>query len=213
VLLIDFYGHGESDYLRDFRAHNAATYTKQVREVIEHLGWEKEKLCFAGISLGGAVIQRYFLEFPDNVGRVVLVAAAGRQEPWWRLSTILHFVFVSPSAKLLSLASNFHRIKSVLSLKPLCYFTAKISVVHNTPHYGVPPDIPEKMANIPLSIVSAGLDEFHGINVEDWKRYRTDGDHVKVLRFRWMTHMIICSVIDWLELYNEPQLWHERAKL
>ena len=52
--------------------------------LVEKVGWTEEKLVFAGISMGGAVTQAYCLAHPSNVDRIVLVAAAGLSEPWFR---------------------------------------------------------------------------------------------------------------------------------
>jgi len=213
VLLIDFYGHGKSRHLSDFRNHNASTYTQQVRDVILHVGWDSEKICFAGISLGGAVTQLYFTKFSENVGRVVLVAPAGHVEPWWKLSRILHTIIVIPVNHFLEFSANKSaRIHKIYNSKPVINFTSKMSVVKNTPDYGVPREMGEKLSETPLSIIYAGLDEFHGVYISDWSKNRTKGVHFKVVVHTWMSHMIICSLIDWLELDNEPSFWAQKQQ-
>jgi len=62
---------------------------RQVREVVQRLGWDHEPLVFGGASMGGAVSARYALSYPDNVGAIVLVSSPGLSEPWWSLVWLL----------------------------------------------------------------------------------------------------------------------------
>lgn len=83
VLLLDFYNHGRSPPLLPPHVLCKDTLVAQVRSVVRRVGWEEERLCIGGCSLGGAVACNYALRFPAHVAALVLVAAAGLNEPWW----------------------------------------------------------------------------------------------------------------------------------
>ena len=81
VLLIDFYGHGRSPWLKDYTQFHSTTLAHQVRQVLEQVRWTTSPVCFTSISLGGAVAQQYLLMYPENVERILLLASAGLSEP------------------------------------------------------------------------------------------------------------------------------------
>eukprot|EP00927_Polykrikos_kofoidii_P061598 TRINITY_DN56430_c0_g1_i1.p1 TRINITY_DN56430_c0_g1~~TRINITY_DN56430_c0_g1_i1.p1 ORF type:complete len:391 (+),score=49.84 TRINITY_DN56430_c0_g1_i1:85-1173(+) len=88
VLLIDFYNHGQSPTLRDRRLHCAETLCRQVRALVLYLGWQSSTIALGGCSMGGGVALHYFARWPSTVRKLVLVASAGLDEPFWVSSTI-----------------------------------------------------------------------------------------------------------------------------
>lgn len=90
VCLIDLLGHGRSAAPAVYRDMTPDHCLAQVRAIVEHLGWHAPgiKLTFGGLSFGGAVSLRYAVAYPDNVDRLVLVASAGFDEPWWAISLL-----------------------------------------------------------------------------------------------------------------------------
>lgn len=127
VVLIDFFGHGRSPHLKNYKDCTAKTLVQQVRGILQRIQWDREPVCFAGLSLGGAIAQQYLLTYPNNVDRILLLASAG-------LSEKSRFSCANQSAKIFRLMLNMvektdkkFNIRWVLRNK---YVTKVLGVLH-----------------------------------------------------------------------------------
>lgn len=102
VLLLDFYNHGESPTLPQRHLHCAEVLCRQLRALVLHLGWQEDRLSLGGVSLGGAVALHYFSRWPKRVAKLILIGAAGLDEPIWvpskPLAGLWHAVLGEPPA-------------------------------------------------------------------------------------------------------------------
>ncbi len=73
VLRYDLFGRGYSD--RPRARYNIDFFCKQLREILDTLGFEKVSL--AGLSMGGPITATFTARFPERVERLVLVDPAG----------------------------------------------------------------------------------------------------------------------------------------
>ncbi|KAJ3063693.1 hypothetical protein HDU98_000501 [Podochytrium sp. JEL0797] len=73
VLSYDLYGMGYSS--APGLKYDSATYTTQLKDLLDHVQWEKPLLL--GFSLGGGIATEFALKFPESVDKLVLVAPAG----------------------------------------------------------------------------------------------------------------------------------------
>ena len=75
VLLLDLPGHGRS--VLDGGSLSAATLADGIREALDGMLWEEERVVLFGTSLGGAAALRYALDRSPRVSRLVLVSPGG----------------------------------------------------------------------------------------------------------------------------------------
>mmetsp|Transcript_43763 Transcript_43763/g.108279 ORF Transcript_43763/g.108279 Transcript_43763/m.108279 type:complete len:176 (+) Transcript_43763:223-750(+) len=91
VLLLDWLHHGRSETPTDPAALSPDALVRQLRSTLEHICWagpgQPSRLTIGGCSLGGAVAMMYTNLYPQDVDRLVLVAPAGFNEPWYRVIT------------------------------------------------------------------------------------------------------------------------------
>ena len=204
VLLLDFPGHGRSPLLSRFEDHTPENFVKRLRAVLRRVGWagnetgnetgnEKESkshetkctskappLVLCGLSLGGVVSCLYADQFRGEVQRLVLVSTPGLDERWWtppmvsrplRLGVLrLAAVAAAGSATTLGpigrwLVRDFTPVKTLVS---------HVSLVRDTPTFGVPPDMPQRLRaqKIPTTLVWGALDQFHSAQIKRWKAGR-----------------------------------------
>ena len=87
-LLLDWPAHGRSGVPADPQAVTASSLVRCLRKLLERAGWtgRQRRVVFAACSMGGAIAMRYTTLYQEDVDRLVLVAPAGFDEPWYRMS-------------------------------------------------------------------------------------------------------------------------------
>ena len=80
VLLYDLRGHGKSERRGDLSYSNELN-GKTVIGLLDHAGVQKAHL--VGNSLGGQVAAWVAIHYPDRVGKLILVDAAGARDFTW----------------------------------------------------------------------------------------------------------------------------------
>ena len=197
VLLLDFFGHGRSPLPAG--KLTAAALERQLREVLVACGWDHgAPLALGGLSLGGAVAQRYALTSPERVARLVLVCPAGAPEP----KPLTLSVSARPlNAALRRLATGVAARTGVGKL-----VASHLHLTSHAPDYGVPPDAPSRFRElgVPLSLVWASLDVLHTPRLRHYKAGRRD---VRVLLAKGWTHWGLCMSLDQLALHRYVDLW------
>ncbi|KAI9353492.1 Alpha/Beta hydrolase protein [Obelidium mucronatum] len=73
VLSYDLYGMGYSD--SPAARYDSETYTTQLKELLDHVGWSKTIVL--GNSLGGGISTEFANQYPEMVEKLVLIAPAG----------------------------------------------------------------------------------------------------------------------------------------
>ena len=124
-------------------------------------------LVLCGLSLGGVVSLRYSDKYPSEVGRIILVSSPGLDERWWVASA-----FTRPLR--LAVLGAAHAADAgwvggdvgrwiVRRFTPVKHFLSHVHLVRDTPTFGVPPDMPERLKarGKPLVLVWGRLDQFH----------------------------------------------------
>jgi len=77
ALIMDNRGVGESD--KPFMRYSTSEMAKDVLEVIDHVGWTKERqLHVIGISMGGMIAQELGLLIPNRIASLNLISTAPR---------------------------------------------------------------------------------------------------------------------------------------
>mmetsp|Transcript_16713 Transcript_16713/g.32326 ORF Transcript_16713/g.32326 Transcript_16713/m.32326 type:complete len:345 (+) Transcript_16713:486-1520(+) len=241
VLLLDFYGHGRSPYLPNFYHMNMQTSRRQLRMLLEHVGWEDDAVVLAGLSFGGGVAQHYALHYPDHVERMVLLGSVGSPEPTWR--PIPFFIrTLGWLNSLLLFPRNPENYKPPNKPTWLNNFRGKIWMARKYPTHDLPPNMPQFLRRYPLSLVWGKYDTLHSPQLRRWMckdqttfedhtppdaRVTPDGDlelgeaavertgprtDVNVLLVP-LDHTMFCVTIDHLNLHNYPQFWHHDPHL
>jgi pimeloyl-ACP methyl ester carboxylesterase len=70
VLAYDARGHGESSPVTDEARHTYPLYSRDLRELLDHVGWERTAM--AGASMGAATQARLAMEEPSRVSALVM---------------------------------------------------------------------------------------------------------------------------------------------
>ncbi|KAJ3293490.1 hypothetical protein HDU79_000282 [Rhizoclosmatium sp. JEL0117] len=73
VLAYDILGMGYTD--APGVKYDSDTYTAQLKDLLDHIGWEKSVIC--GHSLGGGIATEFADRYPERVEKLVLVAPGG----------------------------------------------------------------------------------------------------------------------------------------
>ena len=196
---------------------------------------EEDGLVLCGLSLGGVVSLRYCDAYPSEVARIILVASPGLDERWWIPSTltyplrraVLALADVADAGWLGGDAGRW----MVRRFMPLKTFLSHVNLVRDTPTFGVPQDMPQRLKKTgkPLVLVWGLLDQFHTPQLRRWKADRPraedvaaadrgggggnggedKGVHIHVERY-W-DHFAACMLLDRLELASKPHFWHDAA--
>eukprot|EP00931_Biecheleriopsis_adriatica_P077359 TRINITY_DN50943_c0_g1_i1.p1 TRINITY_DN50943_c0_g1~~TRINITY_DN50943_c0_g1_i1.p1 ORF type:complete len:278 (-),score=39.12 TRINITY_DN50943_c0_g1_i1:7-819(-) len=217
VLLLDFYNHGSSPTLRERSSHSVEMLCRQVRLLVLHLGWQEDPLTVAGCSMGGAVALHYFCHWPENVRRLVLVAAAGLEESAWIPSTWGRLLATAMLGRVPDLdprqgaaaqeagAMLQCSLAEARSASPLARVLARLTMVTTTPDYRVPADIIRRLqdAKVRVTVVTGGLDQLHTPQLHVWRQI----PGVKIMHHPWLDHTMICTRIFSLRLWEDPHIW------
>jgi len=78
VIAIDYYGHGLSDRNHGFQ-YGQELWAQQAIDVMDAL--EIEKASFIGHSIGGMVVSRIAVRFPDRTNKIVLLGTGIAMDP------------------------------------------------------------------------------------------------------------------------------------
>mmetsp|Transcript_29726 Transcript_29726/g.64906 ORF Transcript_29726/g.64906 Transcript_29726/m.64906 type:complete len:394 (-) Transcript_29726:351-1532(-) len=168
VLLMDFYGHGHSPYLNNFYHMNVFTSMRQLRKLVEHVGWANEKLVLAGLSFGGGVAQHYALRYPENVERMILLGSVGAPEPTWRLVPILTRGLGQLLRPLFPWNSDPENYQPPAKVNMLTRVRGKLWIARLYSDHGLPPEMPEFLRRYPLTLVWGRYDTLHSPNLKRW---------------------------------------------
>ena len=141
--------------------------------------------------MGGAVAMRYTSLYPEDVERLVLVAPAGFDEPWHRLSQ------TGPTVSML-------RTQTILPLR----LRAKLSLIQDTPRYQNLVDwfASATARQTPTLLVYAAFDELH--RADKWATCRSTDRTFRMRRIP-VTHPLLCAAITLLRLDLDPAAWHD----
>ena len=194
-LLLDWPAHGLSGVPPDGTTLTTSMLVDCLHDVLERSqrATQPRSITLAGCSIGGAVAMLYTSMYPDSVDRLVLVAPAGFDEPWFRLSRLGPMV-----SKLSNCVVVPSRTRALLSL------------IHNTPRYdNIPNWFDTYVARTkPTLLVYASLDELHRSDLWTACRHRD-------ATFRsWsvpVIHSVLCVFISQLRLDLDANAWHENT--
>ncbi|KAG8459176.1 hypothetical protein KFE25_005687 [Diacronema lutheri] len=207
VLLLDWLHHGRSGSPASASALSASALLAQLRASLEHVGWTGAdhadgRLTLAGCSLGGALAMLYTSAFDADVDRLVLVAPAGFDEPWHRLS---HAGRVAARALVRATAAVGAAPRARGT--PLGRLVAHAHLISDTPRYGNARDWFDTAAarRKPTLLVCAAFDELH--RADAWARCRAD-DRTFRLRTLAVNHALLCQHLDCLRLDLDAAAWH-----
>lgn len=207
VLMLDWWCHGRSSH-NPVELFRVDQLEEQLCAILREVGWDQGALLtVTGISLGGAISLRYVHRHPDRVSRLNLICSAGLDEKWWAAPTM-----TAPLRRsLLMFEKHVLRPIGLADAPLLRQIFAQLRLISTTPTYGVPPDMPEWLAErkIPLGLIWGRLDTVHSAQVDRWACGRRDSDEVHTLVYPWSGHMDLCSSIDSLELWKNPVLWEQ----
>jgi pimeloyl-ACP methyl ester carboxylesterase len=190
-LLLDWPAHGLSDVPPDPTSLTATSLVECLHELLERSCWVgQRRITLAACSLGGAVAMRYTSLYPDDIDRLVLVAPAGFDEPWHRVSR------VGPVLSRL-------RKWAVLPGRARAF----LSVIRNTPRYGNAQDWfdSEAARSKPTLLINATLDGLH--RADNWSGCRAD-DATFRKRTLPLSHSLLCVLISQLRLDLDSYAWH-----
>ena len=189
-LLLDFPAHGRSPTPAD-PLISATTLVQLLRQLLVRVCWtagDGEQVVLCACSMGGAVAMRYTTAFPEDVERLVLVAPAGFDEPWYRAS------HVGP------------RLHSTLGRAVPQRLATLLALVRNTPRYDNEPDwFATAAAAKPILLVCAAYDELH--RADRWIGGRAADPAFRV-RTVPVVHPVICMRLAQLRLDLDPAAWH-----
>ncbi|KAI8839585.1 Alpha/Beta hydrolase protein [Chytridium lagenaria] len=150
VLVFDLYGRGYSD--APGGEYNEDLYVGQVKELLDHVGWEKSLVL--GYSLGGAIATAFSARHAERVVKLCLVAPAGLMKELPTGGKILTFpvigkfiahlvgrqILVRLSASkhnpaLLQTAElqQFIKVTNLVALKHPGFMRAYLSTIHKGP--------------------------------------------------------------------------------
>ena len=209
-MLLDFFGHGASPFLARHTDLDVSALVQQVRDLVVAQGWSESeahggghKIVLAGISMGGAVAQLYSMQHPENVQRLVLLAAGGLSEnrfhPVHALRRAAACVLRACAGRAYAERSFPHRFLSLLHL------------VKGAPDYRVPQGaITEHLRRFPLTLVWGGLDPIHSAQLGRRHGGRAEEDGVYTMFVPCIGHLI-CACADWLKLHERDAQRESRA--
>jgi len=205
VLLVDFYGHGESSWQRrKLEEVHVLKFVEQVRAVICKIGWENHKCIFGGISMGAATSVNYALRHPENVKRLLLVCPAGPRETVASSSwgpQIMYYPICAIDWFLEAIYLREFVYQSDMIWKSI----AKAYVVNKAPQYCVPEDAATQLSelNIRTNLIAARFDFTHTYH-NQVQFYQPE-----FLETWYTNHPCMCKYIEhgYGELAEKPWLW------
>mmetsp|Transcript_3374 Transcript_3374/g.7206 ORF Transcript_3374/g.7206 Transcript_3374/m.7206 type:complete len:316 (+) Transcript_3374:71-1018(+) len=204
VLVLDWWGHGRSHTKNTTTKLRVETLEEQLINILRYYGWDTGRpLIFAGISLGGAILLRYQILYPDRVGRIVLVCSAGLSESWYTLPSLTYPL----RASILMLGSALGSL-GVDKIPGLSQMFEHVQLISTTPTYGIPEDMPKRLAErrVPLSLIWGRFDLVHSAQLKRWRTGRGP-ETVDSILLPFKGHAQLCSSIDELELWGVRHFW------
>jgi len=128
--------------------------------------------------------------------------SAGLSEKWWALPSL------TAPLRATAIALGNIGLESLPFLHRLFWL---VRLVETTPTYGVPPDMPERLAahQVPLSLLWGRLDMVHTAQIGRWRAGRSE-EEVPARIFPLKGHVALATRIDELELWESPELWSNR---
>jgi len=146
---------------------------------------------------------RFAAHFPERVERLLLVCSAGLDEKWWAIPSMT-----------LPLRWGIRALESLLQpfgiedAPGLRWLFAHIRLISTTPEYGVPKDMPERLAaqHVPLHLVWGRFDLVHTAQIERWRGGRSAED-VPAIVLPFSGHVQLCMRINELELWKLEKFW------
>lgn len=205
VLLLDWPGHGCSARPEDAEDMHVDALVSELRRILVRVGWAggaaaRRPLTIGGCSLGGAVSMKYVTAHPGEVERLVLVAPAGFDEPWHRVS--VHAGRLTAAA----ITSATRRVRALRHVLPHG-LRAHARLVSETPRYGNLVDwfASDVARRTPTLLVCATFDGLH--HADAWAAPREGDPSFRLIRLP-LTHPMLCAAIPWLRLEEDALAWH-----
>lgn len=73
-ILLDLPGHGETTFVDSHDQYSIESFVKNIREFLEVIGLDKEKIFLVGFSFGGVLATLYAHDYSDNINKLALLA-------------------------------------------------------------------------------------------------------------------------------------------
>ncbi|KAF0684687.1 Aste57867_23342 [Aphanomyces stellatus] len=222
VLLVDFIGHGHSPLLDTIDDHGPGILVHQVRDALVRAKWTDAKITIAAPSLGSAIALRYAQLFPAHVyamfsvcilrdylcrDKIVMLCGAGMPATRWYAITptmrrtggaFFHLLDLVADRYLPSLPhvlENVPWIKAPLSLVWMMRFTPEHQVESGAALHKV-------LDRCVSTVIWSHLDVLHPLELEHFR-----DKPPQVIMLPYTDHVILCSLIDFLQLHRDRRLW------